>query len=107
MPDGTTLISQIIVVVWDSLKLVGLMIMGLIVWKRNGGQIETDIPSIDRDPVTSGLKHVGDGAGVGAVIIAVLDVINPVLETGIIALTFVWMLYRIKEIRANLKAKKR
>lgn len=51
------------------------------------------------------VKHIGDVTGIGAVIIAWLDIINPLLETGIIILTAAWMILRIQEARLSIKEK--
>ena len=99
MIDGAASIFHALL---DWLKVLGLMLMGMVMWKGNTAHAE-----VDHEQITNGLKHVGDAAGIGAVIVAWLDIINPVMETGIIGLTFVWMIYRILEMRVNIKAKQK
>lgn len=52
------------------------------------------------------VKGIGDVSGVGAVVVAWLDIINPLLDVGIVILTAIWIGYRIKESKLNIKARR-
>lgn len=118
MPDGTTsLLMQIVHMLWDGIRFIGMLFMGLIIW-HNSAKATGDIPDsvIDKEQLVDGLKHAGDVAGVSVGVVAIgdaagvinwFDLINDYLQTGIIILTFIWMIYRIKEIRANIKSRER
>lgn len=48
-------------------------------------------------------KHITDGTAVTAWVTVFTQVFNPLLEAGVLIATLVWMVYRIIEIKTNLK----
>ncbi len=111
MIDGATSIFHALL---DGLKVLGLMMMGIIMWRGNSAHAADG--HIDHDAIVNTAKHTTDAVGVGVAAVAVadkagviswLDLINSYMQSGIILLTLVWMVYRIIEMRVNIKAKQK
>lgn len=53
------------------------------------------------------IKNLGDGAAVGSVILAVLDILNPVAQLILGILTIIWFYFRIKDMILSNKIKQK
>ena len=108
MSESVAFLANVVSHIWDAIRFIGVMLMGIIMWKGNIAQAMNDVHA----GVTNGLKHTTDAAGVGVGAVAIgdaagvinwFDLISDTLQLGIIFLTFVWMTYRIIEIRVNIR----
>jgi len=103
MPDGTSLISHLFSSMSDVIRAFILLFAGLFMFKAKA-----------QESVSQGVAHFNDAAGVSVAAVVVADnigvvdwlaMINVYMQTGIVFLTLVWMVYRIVQIHRNLRVK--